>query len=173
MSKDGDFYNSPPLARTLDEIKQMAPMKSGQNFGCVHQPLLNVPLDHIILDELHLLLRITDILLENVIEDAMEWDEDAMEWDEADDWCRSKGNLKGVHLKKLVETINSCGVTFKIWEKRNADGQGSGTYDWTSLMGNEKKKLLCNLPEKLNGIIQYDTVDDIKTLWKVHRHVNA
>ena len=60
-----------------------------------------------------MLLRVTDILLDNLIEDAMEWDED-------DDWCKSKGKHKGVHLKKLVDMSNSCGVTFLIWEKRNA-----------------------------------------------------
>lgn len=113
MTKTTEYFNSPPMARTLQEIKEMANMKSGQNFSCVHQALLNVPLGHIIFDELHLLLRVTDILLDNLIEDAMEWDED-------DDWCKSKGKHKGVHLKKLVDTSNSCGVTFLIWEKRNA-----------------------------------------------------
>ena len=35
----------------------------------------------------------------------------------------------GRHLRKLAETINSCGVTFNVWEKKNADGKGSGTVD--------------------------------------------
>ena len=94
----------------------MANKKSGQNFGCVRQPLLIVPLDHIILHELLLLLRVTDILLENLIEDAMEWNKD-------EEWWKSKGKQKGVHLKKLVDTINSCGMSFSVWEKRNADGR--------------------------------------------------
>ena len=111
MSKQAEYYKSPPLVRKLQEIKEMANMNGGQSYGCVHQPLLNVLLDHIILDELHLLLRVTDTLLDNLIEDAMEWDED-------EDWCKSKGKHKGFHLKKLVTTINSCGVTFSIWEKK-------------------------------------------------------
>ena len=45
---------TPPMVRTLEEIKEMGTKKSGQNFGCVHQPLLHVSLYHIILDELHL-----------------------------------------------------------------------------------------------------------------------
>ena len=40
----------------------------------INQPLLNIPLHHIVLDELHLL-RINDVLLANLIEDAMEWDD--------------------------------------------------------------------------------------------------
>ena len=38
------------------------------------EPLLNIDLDHIIVDELHLLLRITDILTSNLITEAIEWD---------------------------------------------------------------------------------------------------
>ena len=36
--------------------------------------LFVIPLDHITLDELHLILRMTDILIENWIEDALQWD---------------------------------------------------------------------------------------------------
>ena len=49
--------------------------KTGENYCCCHEPLLNIPPDHIILDELHLMLRVTDILLENLIEDATQWDD--------------------------------------------------------------------------------------------------
>lgn len=38
---------------------------------------------------------------------------------------------------------------FLIWEKRNADSKGSGTLDWTSLMGDDRKKLLRELPKRL------------------------
>ena len=47
------------MRRTLREIKEMSRLKTN-NFCCIHEPLLNIELDHIILDELHLLLRITD-----------------------------------------------------------------------------------------------------------------
>jgi len=53
-------------------------------------------------------------------------------------------------------------VTFSIWQKRNPDGKGSWTYDWTSLMENEKKKLLSILPDKLKDVIQNETVKDIQ-----------
>jgi hypothetical protein len=65
-------------------------------------------------------------------------------------------------------------VTFSIWEKNNADGKGSGLYDWTSLMGDEKKKLLINLPEKLDSdVIQRETVDDVKRIWVVCQNLTA
>ena len=45
-----------------------------------------------------------------------------------------------------MEAINNCGVSFSIWEKRNADGKGSGAWDWTSLMGNDRKNLQESFP---------------------------
>ncbi|CAH3156805.1 unnamed protein product, partial [Porites evermanni] len=57
------------------------------------------------------------------------------------------------HLQTAVEAINKCGVTFWVWEKKNADGKGSGTYDWTSLIGNEKKILLKTFPGHFPSIL--------------------
>ena len=45
--------------------------------------------------------------------------------------------------------MRSCGVSFDIWEKTNADGKESGQHDF-----------------KLNGIIQADTVEVVKTIWE-------
>lgn len=45
----------------------------------------------------------------------------------------------GVHRDKLQTKIRSCGIGFEIWEKTNADGKGSATFDLTSLLGNDKK----------------------------------
>ena len=38
-----------------------------EKFGVKNPPLLNIALDHVVLDELHLLLRITDVLLHNIM----------------------------------------------------------------------------------------------------------
>ena len=159
MDREDDYYDKEPLKRTLQEIQEMAAMSSGENYCCMHQPLLNIPLDHIIPDELHLMLRVSDILIKNLIEDAMQWD----------DKEQVTGTMcpKGMHLKRLVSTICSCGVSFSVWEKPNADGKGSGTYDFTSLMGDDRKKLLKSLPEKLLSVIQPSTENDVADLWKV------
>lgn len=61
---------------------------------------------------------------------------------------------KKVHLDKLIQAINSCGVSFLFLEKGNADGKGSGTGEWTSLMGYDRKTLLKNLPRKLEPLFQ-------------------
>lgn len=162
MSMPHDTYNKPPMSLPLEDVKKCA--KTGE-FCCVNSPLLNIPLDHIILDELHLLLRFTDVLLSNPIEDAMELDD-------KDDFFKKKGEPKGTHLRKLTQLINSCGVTFSVWGKKDGDGKGMGKIDWTSLMGDEKKKLLRTLATKLgesNDVIHADSKDTVVKLWLVRK----
>ena len=36
--------------------------------------LRKIELDHVVLDELHLLLRIMDVLINNVVRETVEWD---------------------------------------------------------------------------------------------------
>ncbi|XP_022808035.1 uncharacterized protein LOC111345047 [Stylophora pistillata] len=161
MSKPDNFYDKDPIRRTLQEIKQFATKSKGENYCCVHQPLLNIPLDHIILDELHLMLRVTDVLISNLIEDVMQWDE-------KDNFLSEKKSTSSEqkHLDNLIQGIRSCGVSFSVWEKRNADGKGSGTWDWTSLMGDDRKILLKELPGKMESLIQQDTARTVVELWK-------
>ena len=161
MSKEYTYYSTFPMLLTLSEVIKY--VNNGKNeFGCVRQPLLNIPLDHVIPDELHLLLRITDVLLTNLLDDAMERDE-------KEDNLKARGMEKGVHLKAIVQLINSCGATFNVWEKQDG-ANGATTMDWTSLMGNEKKKLLTLLPDKLANSsmgIHIDTSDTVAQIWKV------
>ena len=56
MSKPEDFYWQAPRVRTLDSIKECS--LTGRN-SCVYPPLLDIPLENIVLDELHMMLRIT------------------------------------------------------------------------------------------------------------------
>jgi hypothetical protein len=67
----------------------------------------------------------------------------------------------------LVGAINSCGVTFNIWEKMDADGRGSGISDFTSLMGSDKKLLLNKLPNKLGAVTRPEISETVVKIWKV------
>ena len=96
MGKPISYYNEEPMSCTLQEIQNLYPSKD--NFGCTHEPLLNIPLTHVIPDELHLLLRITDKLLKNVIEKVQE--RDALE-----DFNKPRGQPKERHLSRLVKEI--------------------------------------------------------------------
>jgi len=57
MSKDFGYYDTIPLKCTIQEMFELSTKKSGENYCCCHKPLLVIPLDHIILDELHLMLK--------------------------------------------------------------------------------------------------------------------
>ena len=156
-SKPIEHYQSVEMKRTLAHIKSMLPLKK---FSVINQPLFNIELDHVILDELHLMMRVTDRLTENIISEVMERDSQA-------DISKARGEKKGVYLDTLVNTIKGIGISFSIWEKKNADGKGSGSYDWTSLIGSDKKKLMELLPAQLEekDILFPETKDTVIQLW--------
>ena len=157
ISKPADHYNKEPLKRTLDEIKKLCNSKDN-NYGCIKEPLLNISLSNVIADELHLLLRITDKLLQNVVDEILE--RDAL-----DDFDKARGQPKGIHLAKLVKAINDLGIPFSVWNKKNADGSESNVKEFTSLLGSQKKKLLKGLPSKLSDLLYPDTCNTVQRIW--------
>lgn len=48
--------------------------------------------------------------------------------------------------------INSRGIIFFVWEKKDGDGKGMGKMDWIFLMGDERKKLFKNFFVKLESL---------------------
>jgi uncharacterized protein involved in copper resistance len=91
----------------------------------------------------------------------------AINWNKSENFNKPPCKRTNLHLDSLIAAINSCGVSFKVWEKKNANGGASGTYDFTSLMGTDKKLLLKNLPEKLDGVVKADSSETVINLWKV------
>ena len=82
---------------------------------------------------------ISDKLIENLVQEAVDWDNE-------DNYNKPRKLATRTHIESLINAINSCGVSFSVWEKMNADGSGSNSFDFTSLMGTDKKLLLKNLP---------------------------
>lgn len=68
---------------------------------------------------------------------------------------------RGIHLKKFLEAVRECGVSLSIWTDKQ------GNLDWTSLMGNEKKKLLRSLPSKFSSFLPPEVCEKVTKLWKV------
>ena len=85
LTKSENYYNQAPMALTLADVKNYASDKN--QFCRKDMPLLDVPLSKIVLEELHLLLQITDILLSNLIEESMELDDKK-------DFLKKRGNPK-------------------------------------------------------------------------------
>ena len=68
---------------------------------------MNIRLDNVILDELCLPLRVLDVLTENLIKDALQWDQ-------KDNLYNKRGEQKNKHLNDLQKTTRSCGISFAI-----------------------------------------------------------
>ena len=68
MSVPYSHYNTEEMKRTLRPDWHKTP-------GCQHQPLFNIPLQNIVIDELHLMLRVMDRLEQGVILEVIDWDE--------------------------------------------------------------------------------------------------
>jgi len=68
MDRTEDYCKSPEMKCLLHRQWKKDP-------GCKEQPLFTIQIDHVIVDELHLLLRITDRLEAGLIYQVLDWDE--------------------------------------------------------------------------------------------------
>ena len=160
MSVDKKVYTE-TKARTLSGMKELASRSystCARHLGCVLPPLLDVPLDRVVLDELHLLLRIMDILIRNLILYA----------DSKDHRQRAHHGVEQHHVRKLEQTIRSCGVCFQIWQNKEPTGKPiAGSFDWTALSGKHKLKVLKSLPAKMDTILDESLAPSVAKLWNV------
>lgn len=168
MSKPDDYYDCHPQCRTLEDLKKWYKKEVKKNFCCVHPPLLDIPLNHVVLDGLHLLLRVTDVLTWNIMDEMIEWENE-------DSHKNKVANPPpiGQHLQKAVQEINVCGISFQVWEKKKCRWRrlGNHMYDWTSLMGNEKKILPKLLPDRFPSFLRNETgnCQNCEKIWKVSK----
>ena len=100
-----------------------------------------------------------DILERNIIKSILARDKKAERL--------NKDLEKGFYQRKLISSIKKCGVSFSIWQKVDGNGSTTDTYDWTGLMGTDKKKLLKELPEYFSEFHPPDTLDTVTQMWKV------
>ena len=155
--------------RTLKDIISCSKLPKSSptslKLGVKHEPLLQIETEKIIPDELHLLLRVTDILLRNIIFHAVELDNATRVH-----MHKHKKKESATFLSKLELCVNDCGIKFKVWQQTNESGQETGKYEFTSLRGHEKKKLLTMLPSKFGQFLGSDYCK-VANLWKVHMYM--
>lgn len=123
-----------------------------QTEGRIHEPLIHIPLQNVVPDELHLLLRVTDVLTRNLINGAMAYDQQNS--------SRIRDILKRPMITNLLKAIRSCGVSFNIFIKKEG-------FDFTSLVGDDKKTLLNKLPDKLCTCQPLNYYAVVQQIWKV------
>ena len=121
-------------ARTLSSMKDLcrfALQNCSKHKGCICTPLVNIEPNSVVLDELHLMLRIGDVLIRNLILFAHSQDH----------YSQERLGERTHHIQELEKAISSCGVSFHIWQKREPTGKPiSGSYDWTALTGDTQAK---------------------------------
>ena len=135
-----------------------ADLTADGKLGSINIPLLDLELDHVIPDELHLMLRVMDVLIQGLIDTVLAYDRHQHRLSGS---RRCYKALDGPMLNNLMMAIKSCGVYFYVTEQEN------GKMEWPSLLGNDKLKLLKHLPEKLSDCHPAEMVTEVQTLWKV------
>ena len=158
MSLPADHYTKGSMKRTLSTLRKCSALSSSspvsKRLGSQRSPVLNIEPDNIVIDELHLLLRIGDILIRNLVFELVQTG-------------RRGSNTISTQLTSLSSCARECGVTFRAWECRDPYGKPSGKYDFTSLMGADMKKVLSLLPSHFNSLLRTEICDIMAQLWKV------
>lgn len=91
-------------SRSLQDLKQCCQYSASRvkdRLGSVNPPLFEIELDHIVIDELHLLLRITDKLIK-------------LRMAQLDTLGRVHGSRAQNHMDQLVAAVRSCGIHFQV-----------------------------------------------------------
>lgn len=142
------------MKRTLDTIKNCASLSpANKRLGVQDHPIFTIEPDNVVIDELHMFMRIVDILIRNLVLELVNMDR--------------RNRLQASKLRDLEASIRECGVTFRVWEKRDANGKPSNTYDWTSLKGSDMKKVLRTLPSHFPTLLRDEIRDKTANIWKV------
>ena len=113
MSVHEDMYNkSPPSgkARTLASLhRNCCFSKLEKHLGSRHPPLIELEPSSYVMDELHLLLRVADVLVRNLIHLA----------DQLDQRQQQRDGSPGTRIHTLQDLVKSCSVPFRISRVRD------------------------------------------------------
>ena len=123
----------------MSERRALSELKANGEFSSINKPLLDLELDHTVHNELHLMLRVTDVLIKALIETARVYDKHQHRV--LGIQCSYKA-LDGPSLKNLILTIHNCRVYFYVYEDEQ-----DRTVRWPSLLSPDSIKLLKHLPD--------------------------
>ena len=144
---------------TLDhDAKTLSALKADGQFSSINKPLPDLELDHIVPDELYLMLRVTTVLINALVEMVQSYDRNQHM---VSGRQGSYKVLDGLLIKNLIAAIRDCGIHFTIYDNEDE------TVEWPSLLGPDKIKLLKHLPNKLVGCQPTEMVKPTQKLWKV------
>ena len=109
--------------------------------GCIKEPLFDMELAYVVANELHLLLRIMDVVIQALLDTAVVHDHHA-----AQGFHRRRVKAQdGPMVQKLVETIQSCKINFYAWEDKEQIMHFYGHLCWE-----QKKHCQVNFPSSVS-----------------------
>ena len=134
----GDLNKDWRIEKNMDQI--------ARNYhdinGHIHPPLFSmIPIDHIVFDELHVLLRITDRLWELVLSEIKE-----------------RGLFNDLTRKVILKEMQRLKIPFYFWENKE-----SHNWEYTSLTGDDKELVLRFFNLKL--LFKSSRAQLIRNLW--------
>ena len=91
-----------------------AHLKGDSKLRSINIPLLDLELNHVIPDNLHLMLRVMDVLIQGLIDTRLAYNRHQYRLSRS---CRSFKPLDGPMLNNLVMSIRKCGVYFCLYEQ--------------------------------------------------------
>ena len=166
--------------RTLSTIKKCAQLPSSkplsERLGVKDVPLLNLELHDVVVDVLHLMLRVMDVLIRNLVYKMAELDlatrrqrGNREHMDHFVSVVRSQGiHVSMIEVSGFIIKFFCLGVSFSVWEARDCTGRvQKGIYDWTSLGGTDLLKLLHQLPPLFSTFLPTSIVHPVTQLWQV------
>ena len=159
ITKRWSAFDTAKGARTVEKITEMAAAKGAlkSKYGCKHPPLFpSIPIKNVIIDTLHLFLRVTDTLQNLLILELRR--QDAIE---KKIYFNDFDRRKYSHMTAYEKFLNSeCGIDFH-W----TIDKETKKLRWRDLTGPEKKDLFSKI--NMNILLpSHCKVDSIQKLWK-------
>ena len=136
MSLEWSLTDTKKGARTIEEITEKAKLstKNKQRFNCCKRPAFPfIPLKRVIIDSLHMFLRISDVLINLLIRDLRVLD--------GIEKAHNLDRTKAKHLEQYEQfLVQSCKIHFKFYTDKT-----SQSIKWRDLVGPEKIRLFKNI----------------------------
>lgn len=159
MTKVWSLTSTANGARTVDKIKKLSKAPPKKRYGCKEEPLFSkIPIDHVVIDTLHLFLRISDVLINLLIMDLLR--EDGIKRSKIDKIDQSTENCIVVYECFLNE---KCQISFQ-WYTLNSK------LEHRDLTGPEKNRLFqaIKIPVLFPNLPKNE---DIQRLWMSFYHL--
>ena len=150
-------------ARTIEENKTLSSStRSSKKFNVSNFPLFpTIPLTNVVVDNLHMFLRVSDVLIDLLIVELRRLDC-------VDKVTRFSSLEKLAYLQRLERVVREIGISgFSFWI-----GRESKKLKWRTFTGPEKLTLFkkLNMPQVFPEI---ENVDEIQDLWQELLAVNC